>query len=204
MKPLSFVIITYNRPADTLELLQNISKLNQASALLEDVIVVNNASTTDYQEVREFISLTPDIPFRYIDAPSNLGVTRGRNFALQYTKGDIIIFLDDDAVLQNADALQQVIRSFNEKGIDDRPVGIVSFKVLYFDTVQMQVNGLPHKKYSKYKDKDEFFTYYFAGGAHAIKREVLNLVGNLPEEFFYGMEEYDLAYRVLEQGYCIK
>jgi GT2 family glycosyltransferase len=204
VKPLSFVIITYNRPEDTLELLKNISSLDDAKELLEDVIVVNNASASDYTLVKEYTTFTTGIPFRFIDAPSNLGVTKGRNFALQFAKGNIIIFLDDDAVLQNKDALTNVVRSFSGEGIDNRPIGIVSFKVLYYDTLQMQVNGLPHKKYSLYKNKNEFFTYYFAGGAHAIKRNVLEEVGNLPEAFFYGMEEYDLSYRILEKGYCIK
>lgn len=204
MKPLSFVIITYNRPGDTLELLQNISGLHAAESLLQDVIVVNNASSSDYSAVKEYVSATKTIPFQYIDAPSNLGVTRGRNFALQFAKGEIIIFLDDDAVMGNPDALQQVVRSFSTDGIYNRPIGIVSFKVVYYDTGDMQVNGLPHKRYNEYKDKPEFFTYYFAGGAHAIRRKVLEEVGNLPEEFFYGMEEYDLSYRVLEKGYCIK
>ena len=48
MKPISFVIITYNRVADTLELLQNISGLAGAETLLQDVVVVNNASVDDY------------------------------------------------------------------------------------------------------------------------------------------------------------
>jgi len=204
VKPLSFVIITYNRPEDTLELLQNISTLNDAAALLQDVIVVNNASTADYTAVKNYVADNTTLPFQYLDAPSNLGVTKGRNFALQFAKGEIIIFLDDDAVLQNKDALQQVVRSFEQPGINQQPIGIVSFKVLYYDTLQMQVNGLPHKKYDQYKDKDTFFTYFFAGGAHAIRSQVLKEAGNLPEEFFYGMEEYDLSYRILENGYCIK
>lgn len=204
MKPLSFVIITYNRPADTLELLQNIASLNDANKLLQDVIVVNNASTSDYTAVKQYAANYTEISFQFIEAPSNLGVTKGRNFALQFAKGDIIIFLDDDAVLGNNDALQNIVKSFETPGTYDRPTAIVSFKVVYYDTGNMQVNGLPHKHYAKYKDKQEFFTYYFAGGAHAIKRSVLKEVGNLPEEFFYGMEEYDLSYRILEKGYCIK
>jgi GT2 family glycosyltransferase len=204
VKPLSFVIITYNRPADTLELLQNITSLNEAKELLQDVIVVNNASTSDYAEVEQYITNTKEIPFQFIEAPSNLGVTKGRNFALQFAKGEIIIFLDDDAVLGNKDALQNVVKSFATPGIYNRTTAIVSFKVVYYETGDMQVNGLPHKHYSVYEDKQEFFTYYFAGGAHAIKRSVLEEVGNLPEEFFYGMEEYDLSYRILEKGYCIK
>lgn len=204
MKPLSFVIITYNRPADTLELLQNITSLNEAKELLQDVIVVNNASTSDYTQVKQYAANATEIPFQFIEAPSNLGVTKGRNFALQFAKGEIIIFLDDDAVLENKDALQNVVKSFAAPGTYGRPTAIVSFKIVYYETGDMQVNGLPHKHYSANKDKQEFFTYYFAGGAHAIKRSVLEEVGNLPEEFFYGMEEYDLSYRILEKGYCIK
>jgi len=202
LKPLSFVIITYNRPKDTLELLQNISQLRSASELLQDVIVVNNASTEDYTIVRNFHN--PELPLIYIDATENLGVTKGRNFALQYAKGDIIIFLDDDAVLQNADALEKVLAAFEKKGFENRPIGLVSFKVLYYDTLQMQINALPHKQYDRYKEKAEFFTYFFAGGAHAIKKNVLKEVGTLPAEFFYGMEEYDMSYRILDGGYSIK
>ena len=204
MKPISFVIITYNRPADTLELLKNISTLNDAALLLQDVIVVNNASTDYYTEVRDYVAGTTIIPFKFIDAAENLGVTKGRNFALQFAKGNIIIFLDDDAVLQNEDALKNVVKSFEKKGMDKREVAIVSFKILYYDTLEWQVNGLPHKHFEQYKDKTEFFTYYFAGGAHAIRKKVLDEVGNLPAEFFYGMEEYDLSYRIIDKGYCIK
>lgn len=204
MKKFEFVIITYNRPADTLELLQNIVGLDDAASLLEKIILVNNASTEDYSVVKNFIAETTTVPFKYIDSEKNLGVTGGRNLALQYATSEILIFLDDDCVLQNKDALVKLLESFSDKGFNHRETAIVSFKVLYYSTLQMQINGLPHKKIEKYKDKEKFFTYYFAGGAHAIKRKVLNEVGNLPEEFFYGMEEYDLSYRILNNGYCIK
>lgn len=204
LKPLSFIIITYNRPGDTLELLQNISKLNKAGELLQDIIIVNNASADDYTAVKNFVHQTPALPCKFIDAKENLGVTKGRNFALQFAKGDIVIFLDDDAVLQNADALENVIAAFKKQRYQNREVSIVSFKVLYYDTLKMQKNALPHKQFNKYKDKKEFFTYYFAGGAHAIKTSLLQQAGNLPAEFFYGMEEYDLSYRLLDKGYCIK
>lgn len=204
MKPISFIIITYNRVDDTLELLQNISELNKAEELLEDVIIVNNASTTDYSTVLQFINTATSIAFKYIDAPSNLGVTKGRNYALQFAQGEICIFLDDDAVLQNKDALENVIKAFDKPGFNNREIAVVSFKVLYYDNLEMQVNALPHKNFNSQKLLPEFFTYYFAGGAHAIKRKVLLQTGNLPDSFFYGMEEYDLSYRIIEFGYCIK
>lgn len=204
MKSIEFVIITYNRPDDTLELLQNIIQLDDAATLLRSVIVVNNASNTDYSSVRKFLDQTTEVRFQYIDSPQNLGVTGGRNLALQYASADILIFLDDDCILQNKDALVQLLRSFDEQGFENRETAIVSFKVLYYSNLQMQINGLPHKRIEKYKNKEKFFTYYFAGGAHAIQRKVLLETGNLPEEFFYGMEEYDLSYRIIDKGYCIK
>lgn len=201
MKPLSFIIITYNRPDDALELLQNISGLDQAGELLEEVILVNNASAADYSQVKNFIQSSP-LPFKYYDAPENLGVAKGRNFAIKKGTAPILIMLDDDAVLQNKDCLVNLMKEWETENTE-RPKAIVSFKILYYDTLEMQVNGLPHKRYSEYKDKSFFETYYYAGGAHAVKRNVMEELGNYPEEFFYGMEEYDLAYRVLDAGYTI-
>src|SRR5688572_18326501 len=124
MRPLSFIIITYNRPADMLELLKNISQLYKASELLQEVIVVNNASTSDYSEVKEYIKNTPSIPFRYFDAPENLGVSRGRNYAMQKATAPILFALDDDGVLQNKDCLVNLVKEF-EAPATGRPLAIV-------------------------------------------------------------------------------
>ena len=51
--------------------------------------------------------------------------------------------------------------------------------------------------------KHFFETYFYAGGAHAVKREVISSLGNYPDDFFYGMEEYDLSFRILDKGYSI-
>jgi GT2 family glycosyltransferase len=202
VKPLSFIIITYNRPADALELLQNIVQLNDAPQLLEEVILVNNASTDDYSAVKAFAVAEAGVNIRYIDAPGNLGVARGRNFAISFATAPLLIMLDDDAVMGNADCLQQLVREFETKNTE-RPKAIVSFKVIYYENGEMQVNALPHKQFAAYRDKPFFETYYYAGGAHAIRRDVLEAVGNYPEDFFYGMEEYDLSYRILDAGWSI-
>ncbi|MFI5130837.1 MAG: glycosyltransferase family 2 protein, partial [Chitinophagales bacterium] len=208
MKPLSFIIITYNRPDDALELLQNIAGLDDAAELLQEIILVNNRSSASYTKVEDYINSQPGFPFKYVEAPHNLGVAKGRNFALRYATAPVLILLDDDAVLQNKGALKQTLLAFEQKPIDHRGIQretvIISFKVLYYETLEMQKNGLPHKKYGKYKDKHSFYTYYYAGGAHAIKKEALEKIGYYPEDFFYGMEEYDLGYRLIDNGYSIQ
>ena len=208
MKPLSFIIITYNRPSDALELLQNIAGLDDAATLLQEIILVNNRSSDSYAKVEEYIKSQSSLPFKYIEAPDNLGVAKGRNFALRFATAPILILLDDDAVLQNKDALKQTLSAFEQKPAGyaaiDRNTAIVSFKVLNHDTLEMQKNAFPHKKYDKYKDKHSFYTYYYAGGAHAVKKEVLEQIGHYPEDFFYGMEEYDLGYRLIDKGWAIQ
>lgn len=185
-----------------LALAKNITLLDHATDLLEEVIIVNNASTADYSSLETFLISQEHIPFRYIHAGENLGVARGRNFALQQGKAPIIIMLDDDAELQHKDSLVKLLQEFDHNNTE-RPKAIVSFKVLYFENLEMQVNALPHKDFENYKDKNFFQTYYYAGGAHAIKREAMEKAGLYPEDFFYGMEEYDLSYRILEAGYSI-
>lgn len=202
MKPLAFVIITYNRPDDALELLKNIAGMGKAEDLLEEVIVVNNASTTDYTAVTDYIAMNKHISFQYFYSDENLGVARGRNLAISKSTASILIMLDDDAVLQNKDAFVKLLNEFDTNNTA-RPKAIVSFKVLYYDTLKMQENALPHKNYNLYKSKSFFETYYYAGGAHAIRREALDAVGSYPTDFFYGMEEYDLSYRLLDAGYAI-
>jgi len=203
-KPISFIIITYKRLADVLALLQNIASLSQAAELLQEVIVLNNDATDNLPSVQQYIADTPAIPFRFVQANDNLGVTKGRNEALKYATGDICIFLDDDAILENNDALINTIKAFKQNTLQERSTAIVSFKVLYHSNRMFQRNALPHKQFDKYMHLPNFYTYYFAGGAHAIKRKILLDIGGLPEDFFYGMEEYDISYRVIEAGYAIK
>ena len=199
MKPLSLVIISYNRPEDALDLAGNISRLQDLDRLVEEVIIVNNRSTVSYQALEDFIATHPDIPFRYVVAAENLGVSRGRNLAIGLSRAPILVFLDDDALFRSSNALSAIAAIFEE-----RPgVGIAAFKVYYYSTGELQVNAFPHKRFTERKDWPNFDTAYFSGCAHAIRRSVFGKVGPYPENFFYGMEEYDLSYRTIDAGYTI-
>ena len=200
MKLLSFVIITYNRPEDMLDLALNISELKGIREWVEEVIIVNNRSSVSYAPVEAYIAEHPEIPFRYVVAPENLGVSRGRNYAVRLSRSPILVFLDDDAVVRNNDALPAIAAIFEE----NPGVGIAAFKIYYYSTGELQVNAFPHKRFAERKDWAHFDTAYFSGAAHAIRRSVFEEAGYYPENFFYGMEEYDLSYRALDKGYTIR
>jgi GT2 family glycosyltransferase len=216
MKPISFVIITYNRPDDALELARNISELEGLDELVEEVVIVNNRSTVSYEVLETFIAANPEVPYQYVIAPENLGVSRGRNYAISLSRAPILFFLDDDALLRNKDALRYILPIFGISAFSasgevmpgaaggERPVGIAAFKIYYASTGEMQVNAFPHKRFAERKDWPHFDTAYFSGAAHAIRRSVFEQVGFYPENFFYGMEEYDLSYRALNAGFSIR
>ena len=200
MKPLSFVIITYNRPEDMLALARDICQLEDIGDWVEEVIIVNNRSSVSYQPLEAFIAENPSIPFRYVVAPENLGVSRGRNYAVRLSRSPILVFLDDDALVRNNNALPAIGAIFEE----NPAIGIAAFKIYYYSTGELQVNAFPHKRFAERKDSAHFDTAYFSGAAHAIRRSVFEEAGYYPENFFYGMEEYDLSYRAIDKGYTIR
>jgi len=200
MNKIAIIIITYNRPADMLALAMNIEKLSSKKELLEEVIIVNNNSTESYDAVKSFIQENPSTPFKYIESKENLGVSRGRNFAIDQSKAPILVLIDDDAEFQDTDALKRI----NEAVIENPLAGILAMKILYFQNIQFQLNAFPHKSFEKRKHLQSFETYYFAGCGNIIVKEAFDIAGPFPTDFFYGMEEYDLSYRILDAGYTIK
>ena len=201
---IAIVIITYNRPDDALELAQNISQLQDVTTLCSEVIFVNNKSTESYSALEAFIEQHPHIPFRYYHADENLGVSRGRNFAIQKSTAQYLVFLDDDALFKNLDALHYIKEIFNQPVVEsNRPTGIISFKVYYYSTGELQKTAFAHKQFERRKDWHHFQTAYFVGCAHAIHRDIFEKTGYYPTNFFYGMEEYDLSYRAIDAGFDI-
>ena len=200
MNKIAIIIITYNRPADMLALAMNIEKLSSKKELLEEIIIVNNNSTESYDAVKSFIQENPSTPFKLIESKENLGVSRGRNFAIEQSKAPILVLIDDDAEFQDTDALKRI----NEAVIENPHAGILAMKILYFQNSQFQLNAFPHKSFEKRKHLQSFDTYYFAGCGNIIVKEAFDIAGPFPTDFFYGMEEYDLSYRILDAGFTIK
>jgi len=178
----------------------NMEKLSSKKELLEEIIIVNNNSTESYDAVKSFIQENPSTPFKYIESKENLGVSRGRNFAIDQSKAPILVLIDDDAEFQDTDALKRI----NEAVIENPLAGILAMKILYFQNSQFQLNAFPHKSFEKRKHLQSFETYYFAGCGNIIVKEAFDIAGPFPTDFFYGMEEYDLSYRILDAGYTIK
>lgn len=199
---LSLLIITYNRPTDLLELLQSLAGQDRLD-LLNEVLVLNNASTVSYAEVEEYINAHPELKVNYRISAENLGVSRGRNQLMQAATSPLLLVLDDDILFTGKNDLEKIAGTFQKPAFQQAHSGAVTFRVIYHENKEVQRTALPHKQFDAYKDRDIFFTSYYTGCAHLLRREVLDKTGYYPTDFFYGMEEYDLAYRIIDAGYAI-
>ncbi|MFK0252564.1 glycosyltransferase family 2 protein [Streptomyces sp. NPDC090445] len=139
---------------------------------------------------------------RSVTLPENLGIPGGRNVGIEaFGPGgrdvDILLFLDDDGLLERTDTAELCRQAFTE----DPRLGIISFRIADPETGETQRRHVPRLRASDPMRSSRVTT--FLGGANAVRTPVLAQVGALPAEFFYAHEETDLAWRALDAGWSI-
>jgi GT2 family glycosyltransferase len=200
---LSVLIVTFNRPNDLLDLLQSMARQEHVDDALEEVLILDNGTTADYADTWKFADAHPDLRVRVIRSEENLGAPAGKNVLMREARGEVFLFLDDDIVLPAQHDLRKLTNVFDAEFFRDADAGLVQVRVAYYDTKEIQKSAYPHKRRIPDSEDGPFLTSFFAGGATLIRREAVEKAGLYPEDFFYGMEEYDLSYRLIEAGYSI-
>jgi glycosyltransferase involved in cell wall biosynthesis len=182
MKPqLSVVIPTYNR----LHLL----KRTLASLLTQDiapesfeVLVVSDGSTDDTHDYLN--TFCQKHPFSKWTMQQNQGPSSARNFGLSQVKSPLIAFTDDDC-LADPGWIQSILDMFNTQpnilGMEGKTV-----------TIPEETTPLTHQL--------EGSGQCYATANVAYRREALQEVAGFDPAFFYGNEDVDVAWRVMEQG----
>lgn len=118
----SIAICTRNRAAALQKTLARLSEVNLAAGGAVELLVVDNGSTDETQEVLEAAKI--NIPKKSFLEPLP-GVARARNRALHEFNGDTIVFIDDDVVVNEAwlPALLKPLRA----GTHQAALGFVTF-----------------------------------------------------------------------------
>lgn len=190
----SFVVATYNRRDDLVDCLDAI--LDQSYDDFEVVIVSN--STDGTSDLFSTGGRFDRNKVRYYYESGRMGVAGARNRGFELAEGDVIVCVDDDAVLEDTGATERIVERF--EGNPD--LGALAFRSRNSETGETKSAELPHS--GDHRSADESFeTTYFVGVGHAIRASVLEEVGGYPE-FEYGFEELDLSFRLLEAGYRIR
>lgn len=203
---ISVIICTYNRASF---LPKALSSLCDTTCSDYEVIVVDNNSTDDTAlTVKSIADSNPHI--RYIFEP-NQGLSNARNRGIEEARGDIFLFLDDDAFVEKdyLSALEGYIADYPEAGVYggrilpyfdgcSKPKWLSRWSMGWLSALDL---GVKVKPFAKGK--------YPFGGNNAIKRSVIEQCGGFNPSLgrngttMSGGEEKDLFNRVRKAGIAI-
>ena len=183
---LSCVILTMgDRPAEVNRAIDSV--LTQRGAQVELVVVGNGAEVT---------GLPAGV--RTVLLPENVGVAAGRNAGVQACGGDVVLFLDDDGWYPDPGLASYVAARFAA----DPALAVLSMRVVDPEGGPGARWHVPRLRAGDPERSSVVTT--FLGGASAIRRPAYLEAGGYPDEFFYGHEETDLAWRLLDRGYRLE
>src|SRR5437773_274805 len=95
----TIILCTYNRCESLAKSLTSIASLRMPESLEWEVLVVDNNSSDGTREVvGDFCRRYPG-RFRYLFEPKQ-GLSSARNAGVVEARGDIVAFIDDDAIAQ--------------------------------------------------------------------------------------------------------
>ena len=182
-----------------------------------EVYVVDNHS--DDGTVEFITERFPEVNF--ISSNHNLGFSRANNMAIRQSEGQYVLLLNPDTIVAE-DTISQVLRF-----MDAHPkAGGVGVRMLRDDgsSAMESRRGLPTPMTAFYKmsglcaryPRSRRFGHYYmsylpwdepsrievmSGAFCMLRREALDRVGLLDEDFFMYGEDIDLSYRLLKGGY---
>lgn len=207
MKQVYIILINYNNYKDTIQCVASLRKINYNSYT---IVIVDNSSMDDSaahlkSELKDCI---------LIESKKNLGFAGGNNIGMKYAlkKGaDFILLLNNDTLVEK-NFLSNMVAAFS-KGKD---IGIVGCKIMYYPQTNKIWFGGGKIDWFKFigihfgmRENDtgqvdlEKEIDFMTGCCMLIKREVVEKVGGLPEEYFMYFEDVDYCVKVKEGGYKI-
>ncbi len=196
MPQISVIVITFGRREELEGCLRSI--LDQEMEDFEVILIDNNVDEEISQQVTKTVDQLNNGRIKHFDSPDNLGVAGGRNLGIEKAAGDILVFIDDDAFFERADSLSNALQLFG----DNPELGAIAFKIIDYSSRRIQRKEFPHRN-KKLNPDQQFETTYFVGAGFAARKMAITRARLFCEDFFYGMEELDLSFRLLDVGYRI-
>ena len=204
---LSIIIVNYN----TSELLKKCldSLYKTVSDLALEIFVVDNGSTD--KGLAEIEKKWTQV--EYIKNKENLGFSKANNQALRRAKGRNILLLNSDTEVLNTTLtkMTKFLDSHSEMGVIGCKLLNLEGTLQYsygkfpdiFSTILRLILSPQKRKYALYGYGKTHEVDWVTGAVFMIKKEVIEKVGFLDEDYFMYYEETDWCYRIKKTGWKI-
>ena len=175
---LSVIICTYNRQKYIYNCLRSIANNALETTQYEIVLINNNSTDNTEAECNRFCTDYPQVRFNYF-VETNQGLSYARNRGIAEAKGEVLVYVDDDAVV-NKDYLLTVARFFAATP-DAMAAGGAIYPV--YETEEPEWMSVYTKALiTAYKDEGSKIvrlrgSKFPSGGNAAYRREVFDRVG---------------------------
>ena len=180
----SVVILSMgDRPEQLNEAVNSVSQ--QLGCKAETILVWNGVEAVQEVKADQHISLK-----------TNIGIPAGRNYGASFATSELIMFLDDDAKIISSDLLSHAATRFR----NDSSLGVVALRILdeFGATSRRHIPRLGSKS-----AEVSGITAGFLGGACIVRKKAWEEVNGYSGDLFYGMEETDLSWRIIDAGWKI-
>jgi GT2 family glycosyltransferase len=202
----SIIILNWNGLDDTIECLDSLRRITYPNY---EVVVVDNASAGD--DVRVLREKFGDY-IHSIQNDKNYGFAKGNNIGMRYAQNNsnpaYLLLLNNDTVVA-PDFLNEMVQVAE----CDRGIGIVCPIIYWYDEPQkiwygkiMKVDlyrGICIERPINISEESMVKSGFATGAAMLVKRETIEKIGLLPEDYFFGVEDVDYSIATLKAGFTI-
>ena len=188
---ISVIILNWNRKEEALHAIQSV--LNRQPDSVE-VILWDNGSSDDS---KAFLTNTfgEDVRVRLVWHGKNAGVCLGRNLAAELARGDTLVFMDSDSLLETPNGFSLA----HKKLWSDPAVAALNFEIRNRHGALLW----PFARNKELWQTRSFEITRIDGCGFMIRKDLFQRAGGFPLHFGYGAEEHFLARRCLSIGYNI-
>lgn len=200
MKTSCAIVVTFNR----LELLKlTIEKLENQTIKLDEIIIINNASTDG---TTEYLGTLNKSNIKVINLPNNLGGAGGfyEGIKIAYDRKHEYMWIMDDDTIAEVDAYEKLLTGLNT--LQDRKIGFVCSNVLFKDGSACIMNTPQVSSiWNDYASKGAIKLIATSFVSMLITRDVVKEVGLPIKEFFIWGDDAEFTKRINKkyEGYMI-
>jgi GT2 family glycosyltransferase len=186
------IILSLDRPNETISAIE--SALSQQDVEQRVFVVDQGSIEAGLARLQKMAENHPKLvvkPMGY-----NTGATTGRNIAASLGSAPYIVGIDNDAEFMDQHMLARVCDTFRA-----RPdLGALAFRILNYHTRLDDDSTWDYPEEFRSRADQEFPVSHFSACGFAIRRDLFDWIGGFEEALFFGAEEIDLCYRLLNQG----